>query len=128
MPSPNYMANGNILPSVFVKADTTADNKVVEATAGSEIRGVSHEGTRNPPGTALDDTYCAIAGEPVRVYGIGETCWVTCGGTVAAGDHLKATTNGKAITASTGNLCGGYALTAGTSGALIRCVVLPHTM
>lgn len=66
----SMVASGSIFPSTFVKFDTTAGNtgKCLQAGAGDVPCGVSQQGTRNAPYPGLDDGYCAIAGETLRVY------------------------------------------------------------
>lgn len=117
------VANGNIAPSRFAKQDTTADNKCLQADAGAKIIAVTQRGTRNPPYSSLDDGFAAIAGESLQLYGPGETCVLELGGTVAAGDRLKADANGKGVTAGSGDEYGFRAGQAGTSGKLIEGVV-----
>lgn len=120
----SFKASGNITASVFVTRSTTADHKVAEATAGSICTGVSQAGTRRVPYGSLDSDYCAADGEDIEVFGVGEECWLWIIGTVAAGDRLKASTNGKAI-ATTTNLdeYGAIATESGVSGQLIRVYV-----
>lgn len=123
-----FKAGGNVNPARFCKLDTTADHTVIEATAGSQIIGVSQKGTRNAPYSSLDDGYCAIAGETFRLFTTTEVCPIELGGTVTAGDRLKATTGGKAITASTGDYFGAIALESGVSGEFIQVEVLQGTL
>lgn len=117
------IANGNIAPSRFLKQDTTVDNKCLQAGAGNKLIGVSQRGTRNTPYSTLEDGFCAIAGEDLQIYGPEETCLLELGGTVAAGDRLKADANGKGVTAASGDEYGAIAGQAGTSGKLIEVVV-----
>lgn len=95
-----FVAGGNITPSRFVKLSTTADNTVLQAGAGERCIGVSQQGTRNPPYGALDDGFCAIASEELRVFQDGEICPLTVGAAVTRGDRLKSDANGKGITAA----------------------------
>src|SRR4051812_41273671 len=96
-PSYSKVATGNVRPARFVILSTT-DDKCTEASASSSpIYGVSGRGARTPPLSGLDDTYHAIAGETVLIYGPGDKdCVVELGGTVTAGDALTATTAGVA--------------------------------
>ena len=115
--SPNYMANGNILPSVFVQIDTAgtgqtanpAYSKVIAAASGSQPVGVSQAGTKYTPVTGVTDVNAAEAGDMVQVFGEGESqVLLLLTGSVAAGQLLKpdATGNGTAIAV---NMSGGGA-------------------
>lgn len=126
MPSPTgfgYVAGGNISPAVFVMLSTTADSTILQATAGALTIGVSSRSTHTAPLSGLDDGYNAVEGESVRIFVEGEVCGLTLGGTVAAGDRLKATTNGVAITGTAGATYGARALEAGISGEIIQVIV-----
>lgn len=121
----SYVANGNIGPSRFVKLDTTAPGKVLEATTNDKMCGISQAGTRRAPQTGIDDGYAAIAGENIQVFEPGDVCWVEAGGTIAIDDRLEATTDGKAVTTTTDNdWVGAKALQSGVSGQLIKVEVL----
>lgn len=118
-----YVAGGNILPAVFVMLDTTADHTVLEATAGALTLGISSRSTHTAPLSGLDDGYNAVSGESVRIFTDGEVCGLTLAGTIAAGDRIKATTNGKGIVATAGATYGARALEAGVSGEIIQVIV-----
>ncbi len=99
---PNLMANGNIYPCRFVKLDTSADFKVIQATANSDILGVSQEGSNYPPLSDLSvSAYAAQAGQNIRLFGDGDVCLVTAGGVITRGDKLKSDANGKAVSIAT---------------------------
>ena len=119
----SYVANGTIIPSRGVKMDTTTDSKVIQSGAGDKIVGIAQSGTRNPPGTALDDGNAALTGENVMVFEVGSECWAECGGTVTTNDELKSDSVGRLITASSTDEAIGRALQAGTVGQLIRVLV-----
>lgn len=142
------MANGNIYPCRFVSLDTagspdstthiaSGNFKVIEDIIVAQfIVGVSQEATDWPPLTDSHITnagYAAIAGENLKVYGVGERCLVELAGTTVAGDLLKAnaTTDGKATpvvgvgTLSTPQYYGGIALADGVSGEKIPMIVMP---
>lgn len=131
MPSYSKCANGNIAPSRFVKIDTTAGvkDRVLQATAGDKIYGISFVGTRNAPYAPLDDGYIAIAGEFLSIYGpSAKDVRLELGGTVTQGDSLKSDANGKGVTTtSTGDWIGAIAMDAGVSGDVIRVQVIPPT-
>jgi hypothetical protein len=100
---PKFRANGTIAPAVFVKIDVTADNMVVQATAGSKISGVSQEGMRRTPGLpGSDNTIAAVAGDEIDVFAPGEVCMLTAGAAVVRGDYLKSDANGLAVPTTTG--------------------------
>jgi len=116
------VANGNIAPSRFVKIDTTAEGKVLQAGAGDKTYGVSEPGVRNVPYGALDDGFAAIAGENLRIFGPGpdKDIPLELGGTVTQGDRLKSDANGKGVVTVT-NLdeWGAVAMKSGVSGEII---------
>lgn len=96
--SMSRMANGNIRPARAVMLDTSDDFRVIEATAGAKCVGICTMAERLPP--HLSDGFVAIAGEPVKFFGNGaKDVPAQLGGSVTAGDRLKATTAGKLITA-----------------------------
>ena len=100
---PKFRANGTIAPAVFVKIDTTADNMVVQATAGSKISGVSQEGMKRTPGLpGSDTTIAAVAGDEIDVFGPGDVCMLTAGAAVVRGDYLKSDANGLALPTTVG--------------------------
>lgn len=121
---PSFIANGNILPSSFVKIDTTAAMpSVVQASAATDILiGVAKESTDQPPIPQLSGTqYAAVAGENCRVYQVGDSCLMTAGsGGWTAGDRLTSDASGNAITASGTNTVGAIALMTTPAGALGR--------
>lgn len=135
----SWIAGGNIAPSRFVKASTTANNTALQATDGSAshgdpVVGISQKGTHNVPGTiggvAIDDGYAAIAGMSVGVYDQadsekGQFIDLELGGTVAAGDYLKSDANGKGVTSSTdGDYYGARTFVAGVAGQLVRVQII----
>lgn len=123
------VANGNIAPSRFVKIDTTAKDRVLQAGAGDKCYGVSQPGVRNAPWAPLDDGYAAIAGENLMIYGSpSKDIKLELGGTVTAGDSLKSDANGKGVTTTTtGDWIGAEAMESGVTGDVVRVrVVEPH--
>ena len=123
--NPQFIADGNIKPMRFVKAQTTKDNRVLQAGSGDKPIGISQPQERNPPWSSLQDGYAAAQDETLRVFGLQEVCWLVCGGTVTAGDYLKPDTDGKGVTSSSdGDLYGAQALESGTTGQQIRVQVL----
>lgn len=125
MPTPNYIARGNIAPSIFVKQDTATDNGVLLAGANSRPVGISSEAGREPPLPSVSTIYAGQNGDPMKVYGLGETCLLTLGDTVVAGDRLKPDASGFGVPASSsGNHYGALALGSGASGEKIRVQVV----
>lgn len=123
--SRSFMPNGNIIPSRFVKQDTsTLGGYVLQAGASDTPIGVSQPGTHQPPIPGLDDGFAGIqnVGMPIEVFMSGDECWLEIGAAVTLGDFLKPSTNGVAITASAdGDIYGAIALQSGTaSGQLIK--------
>lgn len=136
------VARGTIYPCRFVSAYPSTGNvnsfEVIEdIVVAQNIVGVSQEGTTSFPMAATNDmgvtpaTAAALAGQNVKVYGVGEVCQIELAGTVNAGDWVKAnaTTDGKGIQAAlatSGQQCvGGIALQYGVSGEKIRILVQP---
>lgn len=125
MTAPNFIAGGNIYPCRFVSMTATgatpADRTVFQATAGAgtegdSISGVSHEGTRR-----FDSDYAGIAGDHLRVHGLGDQALLELGsGGATAGVLLKSDANGKGIAVTTDqDRVGAVALQAGAAGAKI---------
>lgn len=120
-----FVAGGTILPYSFVKQSTTAPNTVLQAGAGDVPIGISQKGTRNTPYSTLNDGDAALVGEDILVFQENEYATIQFGGTVTAGDFLKPSTNGVAITAgSDGDVYGAKTNQAGTTGQLIEVLVL----
>lgn len=121
--NPSFKASVALLPSIFVKGDTTAAfYATVAENSSSPLLGVVHDGTRVAPIPEASETHAAHAGETVRIHGEGDTCRIKLGGSVTAFDLLTPTTTGVAITHSSG-WYGAQALEDGSSGDLIRCQV-----
>lgn len=109
-------ANGTIAPSRFVKLDTTGDNLAIQATAGSEIIGISKVDQKRTPGLAGSDTVVAAdVGDACHIYTLGDYCMLQYGGTVTAGDLLKSDANGRGVTASGTDICGARAVESGVN-------------
>lgn len=122
----SFVAGGDIRPSRFVNLDATAEGVVLEADAGEDIYGISHEGTHRPPYASLDDGLVAIAGENVRVYEDGEICFLEIGtGGCTVNGRLKADADGKGVTASTTEKIGAIALETCAALQLAKVRVLP---
>jgi hypothetical protein len=124
-----YVAGGNIAPSRFVRTDTTADNRVVQATAGTDVCvGVSQVSKRRPPYGSLDDGFAAIAGEGIRIYQLSEVAPIEIGAAVVRGARLVSDANGRAVTATANQ--GSYAIalqSGGASGVIIDAQIVFDT-
>lgn len=127
----SFVAAGNILPSRFVKLDTTSGNtgKVLQAGAGDNVYGVSAQWTRNAPFDPLDDGYVAVSGGNVRVYTAADPAdepYIEVDGAYVQGTLLKPSTNGIATSTTTNlDIAGAVLLEQSTaSGQLVRCRVL----
>jgi len=135
---PSYLAplqvhaNGAINPSSFVRGDTTADKKVLQANAATnKLIGVSQPGSYNPPGVAAKygvsgaDPAAVAAGDPILVFTTGDVCGITVGSTaVTAWDQLTSDGAGNAVPAVSGNQYGAIALNSGQPGEIIECMVM----
>lgn len=126
MDLPNFIANGNIPPSAFVKIDATqAQPSVIVAAANTDILiGISKESTDQPPIPQLTGTqYAAIAGENCRVYQVSQTCLITVGaGGLTNGDFVTSDASGNGITTApgAGKRVGAIALMTALQGSLCR--------
>lgn len=119
-----YEAGEDILPARFVKLSTTEDHIILECDAGDLPIGVMHRGTRRAPYDGLDDGLAAKDGESgFRVFVNGEVCGLALGGSVTAGERIKAGAAGVGVAATAGAVYGARALTAGASGEIIQVVV-----
>ena len=123
MPAGHYMANGDINPSRFVMGDTSADKKVIQATANAKILGVCQEGARQAPLNDLVTTNLAAkAGDSIKVYGDSdESVLLVAGGAITAFDSLRSDATGRGVTATSGQNVGAVAQEgAAAAGELIK--------
>lgn len=130
MPSGNapFVANGNIPPSRIVKIDATADNRVILAGVGDLGIGVSQQGTRRAPYSTLNDGFCAIAGEELRVFQTGEIAPVEAGAAITRGVRVGSDATGRAILAGAAVASIGIAnQSASGAGVLIEISVIPDS-
>lgn len=95
--SPSYIAGADVAPCRFVKI-SGGDHTVIQCVAGDRAVGVSAENSREAPIPSVSTVLHAKEGEPVHAYGMGESCEVTAGGAITAGDYLKPDADGKAVT------------------------------
>lgn len=128
--NPAFRAGGDIYPSRFVTMDTTDDHQVIQATANSQIQGISQEWTRDAPISGAS-TLAAADQQPLTTYGQGDQCLLEYGDTVTRGDRLKADANGKGVPCATSGAvqnCGAIALESGSSGDIRRVQVQLDTL
>lgn len=107
-------ANTDLSTKQYYFVDLDSDGDVVVAGAGNTFVGV----LGNKP---------SAAGQAAEVMFSGVVP-VVCGGTVAAGAPVKSDSNGKAVTASSGDNAIGRATTAGASGSNANILLQPHTV
>lgn len=114
--NPNFMAGGDINPSRFVKMDPSNDNRVVQCGFNQMPLGVSQQGTQNTP-TASNSTLAAQSGNPIQVYGEGDSPpLLEFGATVTRGNQLRSDAVGRGIPAAASGEAqkiGAYALESG---------------
>lgn len=126
----SYNTRGTVNPSRFVKISVFQDNSVEQAGANDVTCGVSAEWSYNAPIPSAT-TEAAPSGASVKVYDVGETCLLELGGSVSRGGRIKSDTDGKGVaiatTGTTIQQIGAYALETGTSGQLIRVMVLNYS-
>lgn len=119
-------SGGNISPSRFVVIDATAFKAVNSAADNTHfIIGISQEWAKLAP-ISNATTYAAdTAGDPIKVYQIGDTCLLqssSAGWT--AGDRLTSTTAGVGVTASSTDYYGAVALSTVSGAGLGQVQVL----
>ncbi len=122
-------ARGNILPFRLVRIDAASENGCLQAGDNTDVIGVAQSGTNNPEISGMVTAqYAAQTGQPVRVQGPGSIAMLELGGTVTAGQYLKSDSQGRGVAvASTGTVIQNYgavALQGGTSGSIIRAMVV----
>ncbi len=123
------VARGNITPFRFVRLDTSTENGCVQAGDNTDVIGIAQGGTNKPDVSGLISAqYAAESGQPVRVAGVGAITLVEAGGTVSPGQYLKSDSSGRAVpVATTGTTIQNYgaiALQGGSTGSIIRVMVL----
>lgn len=108
---------------------SAASAQAVSLAGGPTPFGIAQEWTRNAPGTPFDTSMEAgNGGDEILVYTNGSMALAECGGTIAAGDFVTATTDARIITTnltiqpnlSVVTYVLGQAQEAGTTGDVIR--------
>jgi hypothetical protein len=124
--TPPLMANGNIGTCRFVKVDTAADWKALQAGAGDAVVGISQEGPADPPGLNGSTAYAAVAGKTFTTYGPGAIVLLEAGsGGFTRGTWVKPDADGKGVTASAGDVAGALVLESAAEGAKGHVLVWP---
>ncbi len=108
-PNGTFTATGTINPSKFVKQ--SGAYAVAQCGAGDLPVGISQTPVRQ-----FDASAVALTGEYLGVYGESQECWLEYGGSVTAGDRLKADSAGKGVTAGSTEGSGAIAIESGSSG------------
>lgn len=125
MATPNFVANGTIQPSRFVKVDSTSENAVIQAAASTDkLVGISQEWSKAAPIPGATSE-AADQGDSVKVYGVTDVCLLqstTAGWT--AGDRLTTDANGNGVTAGSTDEYGAVALTTLSGQGLGRVQVI----
>jgi len=124
--------NGNVLPSAFVKMDTTASEKVIACAATTDYPiGIAQEGAYQASIPQLTGTqYAGTTISPaIRIYGQGcmDILLTVGAGGWTAGDKLTSDANGAGVTAVAGNIYGAEAMETRSAGELGRVMVTPPT-
>ncbi len=120
--SPNLVAGGTILPYRIVKMDTTAFQGVASTAAGDYVVGVTDGSTRR-----FDSANHAESGDPISLQP-SNCVQISAGGTITAGQALKATTAGQAVaTTTSGDVALFVALEGAASGQIFWAYRLPAT-
>lgn len=129
------VANGNISPSRVVKTiGAGIDNGVLQCAASSIANipfGIAQNWTMGSPGTPFDNTFAAIAGEPILVWGPGATAVAATQfqtANIAAGAPVGSNANGELIQALTTTYAVGFLLEATHATRRWRLRVHIHPM
>lgn len=132
MPSANFIAGGNIVPSTIVTQAGQADFTVIQATSSSvPLAGIAQDGTHDAPGVTGSSSYAATAGKGIRVFGLGEECLCVASTTITVNNLIKSDSIGQGtpVTASDSitTFVVGRALEGATgAGILFRIMVSPQ--
>ena len=101
--SQSFMANGNIYPCRFVKLDTSASFKALQAGSNEAILGISQVGTQDAPGVTGSTAYAAQAGREFQVFMAGSrTLLEVPAAGCTAGDRLGPDGDGKGVVITPG--------------------------
>lgn len=128
---------GNITPAwdpahtLTCNAEDAVTGGRFVAISGPPVNGNPQVGTAGAAASGLTGTVVGVAVEDAA---IGANCTVatrgvwpmTAGGTIAAGDKVKADSTGRAITTAAVGVSHGYALTDSTVGLEVLVMVTPN--
>ena len=115
---PSFTASGTIARQKFVKI--SGNYQVAQCVAGEVAFGVSGLGTRDTP-IPNGSTNAALVGDGLRVFGLGETCPISAGSAITAGQFVKPDVNGDAVPCVATDKYSGQALEAqATVGANVE--------
>lgn len=124
--SPNLVAGGTILPYRIVKMDTTAFQGVASTAAGDYVVGVTDGSTRRFDSANHAEVVNGV-GDPISLQP-SNCVQISAGGTITAGQALKATTAGQAVaTTTSGDVALFVALEGAASGQIFWAYRLPAT-
>ena len=125
VPALNFVAGTTIQPSTFVKVSTAADYQCLPVTSTrDQIIGIAYEGSRKPPVTGATGE-AANQDDPLAVYGVGQTCYLTLGTTVTHGQVLMTDANGCGIPSTgAGTYYGAVCEQSGVAGNKVKVTVL----
>lgn len=121
---PSYVASEDIGVSLFVNIKANTDHQVEVCDAGDIAIGVSDYAPQDAvlPGASVGPA--ATSGNPVRVFGLGETCEVLAGASIQAGAYLKPDADGKAVTCSSTDAYSAIARAgAGAANQLVKVII-----
>lgn len=123
MNSPAYVASENIGVALFVNILSGTDHQIEVCDAGDIAIGVSANYPQSAvlPGESMGPA--AVSGSSCRVFGLGEMCEVTAGGSISAGAYLKPDADGKAVTCSSTNPYSAIARAGASSGEMCQVVI-----
>ena len=121
--TPSFTASADIPISVFVKITSGTDHNAQACVAGDTAIGVSDYCPQDPvlPGGSVGPA--ATAGNPIRIFTLGETCEVLAGGTITAGQFLKPDANGKAVACSASDKFSAIARAGASANQLCKVLV-----
>ena len=110
---PNFTANGTIYPYRVVRMGASAFTALTADSPTQVVLGITDGSTR-----AFNSTEHATTGGLISLQN-GRFVQVTAGGTIAVGDLLKASTDGKVETIGVGDRAFLQACESGTANAII---------
>ncbi len=104
---PSFAASAAVARKKFVKI--SGGYQVAQCVANDVAFGVSGQGTRDTP-IPNGSTNAALAGDPLRVYGMGDCVPMAAGAAITAGQFVKPDVNGDPTPCSAADKYSGQAL------------------